>query len=173
MLPHGLCLRPDDEVQLYFLLLDNHRREKSRAVSLWLLGWVTTASAAPLPDWGWPVTGWITSPYGRRDGRKHHGIDIGADEGSPVVASRTGRVLEAGWKGGYGQCVVLDHGEGWTTWYAHLSAWFVQPGQLVQQGEVLGRIGSTGRSTGPHLHFEIRRNSRSLNPARYVRPKIR
>lgn len=115
------------------------------------------------------MAGTVSSPFGVRHGRPHHGIDIAATAGAVVVAARTGRVRQARWWGGYGRCVELAHGGGWTTRYAHLSAWSVHPGQLVRQGQVLGRVGSTGRSTGPHVHFEIRHEGHALDPMRLVR----
>ncbi|SKB11149.1 putative peptidase [Planktothrix sp. PCC 11201] len=106
----------------------------------------------------------ITSLFGWREhpvlgyGRFHTGIDLGADEGTPVVASYSGQVSVADWLGGYGMAVVLNHSEkSQETLYGHLSELFVKPGELVQQGEVIGRVGSTGVSTGPHLHFELRK----------------
>ncbi|WRH69149.1 MAG: M23 family metallopeptidase [Planktothrix sp. GU0601_MAG3] len=106
----------------------------------------------------------ITSLFGWRQhpvlgyGRFHTGIDLGADEGTPVVASYSGQVSVADWLGGYGMAVVLNHSEkSQETLYGHLSELFVKPGELVKQGEVIGRVGSTGVSTGPHLHFELRK----------------
>lgn len=107
-----------------------------------------------------PITslfGWRTHPV-LGYGRFHTGIDIGADEGTPVVASYSGQVTIADWLGGYGLTVVLDHQKkSQETLYAHLSELFVKPGESVKQGDVIGRVGSTGLSTGPHLHFELRK----------------
>nr|WP_243153393.1 M23 family metallopeptidase [Senegalia massiliensis] len=99
----------------------------------------------------------------------HTGIDIGAPSGSTVVATRDGIVLSSGWKGGYGKTVMVTHDNGTTSLYAHNSSLLVSPGQFVRQGQAIARIGSTGNSTGPHLHFEIRVNGNYRNPLSYVR----
>jgi murein DD-endopeptidase MepM/ murein hydrolase activator NlpD len=120
-----------------------------------------------------PVAGPVSSPYGWRDlfvsgSRFHGGVDIAADTGTPVAASRGGRVGFAGWSGVYGYVVFLDHEEGWQTRYAHLSRIDVRVGDLLRQGAVLGAVGSTGLSTGPHLHFEVRYDGRALDPLTFV-----
>jgi murein DD-endopeptidase MepM/ murein hydrolase activator NlpD len=120
-----------------------------------------------------PVAGPISSPYGWRDlwvsgSRFHGGIDIAADMGTPVVASRGGRVSFAGWSGVYGYVVFIDHEEGWQTRYAHLSRIDVRLGEALRQGAPVGAIGSTGLSTGPHLHFEVRYEGRALDPLTFV-----
>ncbi|HCJ11228.1 MAG TPA: hypothetical protein DHW14_08735 [Clostridiales bacterium] len=115
-------------------------------------------------EYRWPVLGPVTSYYGPRWGRFHHGIDIGAPYGSYIRAARAGRVVFAGWKGGYGYTVILDHGDGVTTLYAHASRLLVRYGQWVETGQVIAKVGSTGYSTGPHLHFEVRVNGVSVNP---------
>jgi len=112
----------------------------------------------------WPVTGTITSRFGWRWGRFHHGIDIGAPQGRSIVASRAGRVTFSGWNGGYGNTVIIDHGDGVTTLYAHASRLLVSRGTWVEAGQVIARVGSTGFSTGPHLHFEVRVNGVAINP---------
>jgi len=96
--------------------------------------------------------------------RAHAGVDLAAPLGSPVTASLPGRVSKAGWSGGYGLLVVVQHGNGLESRYGHLSSIRVAPGQLVAQGQLVGLVGSTGHSTGPHLHYEIRRDGRALNP---------
>lgn len=117
----------------------------------------------------------ISSPFGsRRDpftGRRamHGGIDFRAQRGTPVRATASGTVIRAGRNGGYGKLVEIDHGGGITTRYAHLSRIGVKKGQKISRGQRIGRVGSTGRSTGPHLHYEVRRAGRVLNPIRYVR----
>lgn len=117
----------------------------------------------------------ISSHFGnRRDpftGRRalHGGLDFRGNTGDPVFATGSGKVVKAGRRGGYGKLVVIDHGGGITTRYAHLSRIMVKKGQRVTKGTRIGKIGSTGRSTGPHLHYEVRRNKRVLDPIRYVR----
>lgn len=123
----------------------------------------------------WPVSGRINSGFGwRRDplsGRRdlHTGIDIKAPNGRTVRAAASGRVVYAGWMGGYGRTVVIDHGNGYTTLYAHCSALLTKRGQRVSPGDTVGRVGSSGRTTGPHLHFEIRSNGSPVNPLKLLR----
>ena len=118
----------------------------------------------------WPVHGPITSPFGMRTdpvtGRwqLHSGIDIGADYGTPITASADGNVIYAGWYGGYGNFIIVDHGSGYSTAYAHCSAIYVTVDQLVRRGQVIGAVGATGWATGPHLHFEIRVNGVPIDP---------
>ncbi len=99
----------------------------------------------------------------------HGGLDFRAKRGTPVRATASGVVVKAGRKGGYGKLIEIDHGGGITTRYAHLSRIKVRKGQKIKRGAVIGKVGSTGRSTGPHLHYEVRRNKRVLNPIHYVR----
>ncbi|GAV22135.1 M23 family metallopeptidase [Carboxydothermus pertinax] len=116
----------------------------------------------------WPARGGINSPFGERWGRMHEGIDIDGSTGDPVRASREGVVTFAGWEDGYGKLIVLDHVGPYKTKYGHLSKILVRVGQRVEAGEVIGLIGSTGRSTGSHLHFEILINGNPVNPLRYL-----
>ena len=116
----------------------------------------------------WPVRGPITSPFGMRWGRLHPGIDIGAATGTPLKAAASGRVIVAAYSGGYGNLVVIDHGNGLATAYAHQSQIAVSVGQQVSQGQVIGYVGSTGFSTGPHLHFEVRVNGSPVDPMGYL-----
>ena len=106
----------------------------------------------------------ISSPFGWRWGRLHKGIDLPLSQGTPVRAAQSGTVVRAGWNGGYGRMVEISHGSGVSTLYAHLSAIGVQVGDQVTIGNTIGRVGSTGASTGPHLHFEIRVNGTAVNP---------
>ena len=116
----------------------------------------------------WPVSGPVVSGFGMRWGRMHEGIDIAAGMGTPVHAAAAGTVIHAGWLGGYGNLVVLDHGDGLATAYAHASALLVVVGQSVSQGETVSLVGSTGHSTGPHLHFEVRVNGVAVDPLLYL-----
>lgn len=116
----------------------------------------------------WPVRGRLTSPYGPRWGRFHHGIDVAVPTGTNIVAAGAGTVSYAGWRGGYGNTVIIAHGGGFQTLYAHASALLVKAGQPVTQGQAIARIGSTGQSTGPHLHFEVRVNGATRNPRAYL-----
>lgn len=126
-----------------------------------------------------PISGPITSPFGWRTHPIfksrifHSGIDIGGPNGGAIKASNDGKVIYSGWYGGYGKVVILDHGvvngQPITTLYAHMSAINVQNGQMVKKGQTVGREGSTGYSTGPHCHFEVRVNGKPTNPLNYVR----
>ena len=116
----------------------------------------------------WPLGGAITSYYGPRWGRMHTGIDIDGTTGQPIVASKGGRVILASYYGGYGNAVVIDHGGGVSTLYAHMSAFNVSNGQSVSQGQVVGSVGATGNVTGDHLHFEVRVNGSPQDPMNYL-----
>ena len=116
----------------------------------------------------WPVSGAITSGFGPRWGRMHEGIDVAGSSGTPIAAAAGGTVIVAGPQGGYGNLVVLDHGGGLSTAYAHLSSIAVSTGQSVGQGTVVGGMGTTGNSTGVHLHFEVRVNGGAVNPRGYL-----
>ena len=126
---------------------------------------VGPASAAGLV---WPVHGAITSGFGPRWGRMHEGLDIAGAGGTPIGAAAGGTVISAGWSGGYGNLVVVDHGNGLSTAYGHMSSIAVASGQSVAQGTVLGGMGTTGSSTGVHLHFEVRVNGSPTDPLGYL-----
>jgi murein DD-endopeptidase MepM/ murein hydrolase activator NlpD len=125
-----------------------------------------TAASKQAPSIGWPMnSGVLSSGYGERWGRPHKGIDIAADEGTPVYAAADGEVVFAdASKGGYGNLVILKHTAGWMTIYGHNSRILVDEGDHVRQGAAIAEVGSTGRSTGPHLHFEIRIDSEAVDP---------
>lgn len=131
----------------------------------------TPPRPTPVPGYKfmWPAIGPITQGYWE----KHHAIDIGLPYGSPVYASRAGRVIYLGWeKSGYGYLLILEHPDGMRTYYAHLSSYWVHEGDHVRQGQLIGSSGSTGNSTGPHLHFEIRKGRYiHLNPLKYLPPR--
>jgi len=123
----------------------------------------------------WPVTGRITSPFGTRlhpvtrTYRHHSGIDIAVSTGTPVKAADAGVVLLSDWHGGYGKTVIIDHGGGISTLYAHNSNLLVKVGQTVTRGQVVAHAGSTGVSTGPHVHFEVRVNGTPVDPMNYLK----
>lgn len=122
----------------------------------------------------WPAVGWLTDGFGSRKDpfhgvtAFHSGLDIAADKGTPVYASATGVVQSASWAADYGNLVVIAHEFGLTTRYAHLSRIDVKAGDRVERGQVVGAIGSTGRATGPHLHYEVWANGQPLNPLKFL-----
>lgn len=125
-------------------------------------------------QFSYPINAQITSNFGTRvhpilGYRKFHaGIDFGASHGTTIRAADTGTVIFAGWYGGYGRSVIIDHGGGLTSLYAHASALYVKDGEAIQKGQPIAAVGSTGLSTGPHLHFEVRRNGDPVNPMNYL-----
>jgi murein DD-endopeptidase MepM/ murein hydrolase activator NlpD len=127
-----------------------------------------TALSLPVPGeeapWVRPADGKITSEFGRRWGRLHAGLDVAAPRGASIRAAQAGVVIFAGRNGGYGNLTLVAHGGGYTTAYAHQSAIAVEPGQRVDAGEIIGESGSTGKSTGPHLHFEVHRGGEVKDP---------
>lgn len=122
----------------------------------------------------WPCA-WkgVSSPYGSRLHpvlRRyifHEGVDLKGKTGDPVYAAKSGVVTYSGWMSGYGKLIIIDHGDGYSTRYAHLSSISASKGENVEKGNYIGAVGSTGRSTGPHLHFEIRKNGKTVDPMRY------
>jgi len=149
----------------------------SAGISLGMTKNVTTADwmrANSAPNL-WPVEGPVTGSFGERidpingEGAFHSGIDIGALFGQPIIAPADGIVEFADFMGGYGRAIVLDHGHGITTRYGHLKSFAVYPGQHVHRGDTIGYVGDSGRSTGPHLHYEVRINDVPVNPHKYLR----
>lgn len=119
----------------------------------------------------WPIAGKMTSPFGMRNGRPHHGIDISAHRGTDIAAAASGKVTFSGWQRGYGRTVIVTHASGrFKTLYAHLNTADVKKGDWVNAGEVIGEVGATGRATGPHLHFELRdKRDIPVNPIPYLK----
>lgn len=115
--------------------------------------------------------GYRRNPFGGRSYEFHAGMDIDGERGDLVAAPANGTVIKAGWEGGYGNLIEIDHGNGLTTRYGHLSKVGVQIGDAIQRGQLIGLIGSTGRSTGPHLHYEMRLNDKPFNPRRFLPPE--
>jgi murein DD-endopeptidase MepM/ murein hydrolase activator NlpD len=125
----------------------------------------------PLNRFIWPLHGRLTSKFGHRWGSPHHGIDIQARRGTAIKASAPGRVIYSGKESGYGNLVIVYHGAGYSTIYAHASKLLTKKGRRVKRGQIIALVGSTGRSTGPHLHYEIRKRKAPVNPIQYL-PKI-
>ncbi|MFZ1700995.1 MAG: M23 family metallopeptidase [Pyrinomonadaceae bacterium] len=137
----------------------------------------STANPAFLPSM-WAHLGKINNefgfrrnPFGGRAYEFHAGMDIDGERGDLVVAPGNGTVLSAGYKGGYGNMVEIDHGNGLTTRYGHMSKLEAAAGDTITRGQLIGYVGSTGRSTGPHLHFELRLNDRPINPRHFLPPE--
>ncbi len=120
------------------------------------------------PRFGWPTRGRLSSGFGLRRGRPHEGIDIASPHGSPIFAAEAGRVIHSGRMRGYGKVVVVKHAGRYRTIYAHASRLLVRRGEFVERGQKIAEVGSTGRSTGPHLHFEVRRDESPRNPLAYL-----
>jgi murein DD-endopeptidase MepM/ murein hydrolase activator NlpD len=136
--------------------------ERSRSAGGTTGGAGTTARSAT--GCIWPAKGRVTSEYGRRWGRLHAGIDIGAPIGTSIWAAKAGTVIFSGQQSGYGNVIIIDHGGGLTTLYGHQSRRIAQDGQHVSQGQLIGKVGNTGHSTGPHVHFETRYGGSPRNP---------
>lgn len=158
-----------EESQLEALILERERELEAQQRAAGIAG--GAVSQGSRGGFSWPVTGTITSPFGWRSNpfggspEFHQGLDIAAPSGTTVTASAAGTVIMAQWYGGYGNYVLIDHGGGYSTGYGHLSAIYVANGQTVQRGQAIGAVGSTGQSTGPHLHFEIRIAGKPVDPA--------
>ncbi len=123
----------------------------------------------------WPTDGSISSGFGYRsypDVGFHSGVDIVNYYGAPVLATAAGTVIEAGWDGGFGIKVAIDHGNGYVTWYGHNSAALVSPGEFVRKGQEIARLGSTGFATGPHVHYEVHQDGRPISPVPFLSGSI-
>ena len=130
---------------------------------------VASRSSREAPRFIWPTNdGWISSPYGPRNSGFHYGLDIAVVTGTPLKAIASGTVEYSGWRGGYGRVVILDHSDGWKSLYAHASRLQVSKGQQVSQGTVIALSGATGNVTGPHVHLEIIKDDKKLNPINYL-----
>jgi len=148
---------------------ESSRQQLDEVVEVAAVAEIVLRGTKSQPTYMFPLTNWeVTSNFGYRWGRLHAGTDVKADVGTTVRASRAGQVTSAGWIGGYGNCVIIDHGDGVQTRYGHLSQVLVSVGQYVEQGEQIALSGNTGRSTGPHLHFEIRINGEPVDPLPYL-----
>ena len=158
----------DDFVTRYDFLQQVSLSPNGGGKSLWYWLENTTPSM-------WPVRGALSSSFGSRsdpfsgEGAFHSGVDLRSRRGTAVVATADGMVTQSGWSGQYGKQVILNHGpNSLTTHYAHLSEFFVRPGEIIRRGQVIGRAGGTGRATSPHLHYEVRYKGTPVNPYRYL-----
>ena len=115
-----------------------------------------------------PISGVITSRYGTRNMRAHKGVDIAGNHGDDIFAADTGVVTYSGWCEGYGNLIIIDHQNGYVTYYGHCSKLYANVGDSVLKGDVIATVGSTGRSTGPHLHFEVRLNGEDYDPLKFI-----
>ncbi|WP_139025337.1 peptidoglycan DD-metalloendopeptidase family protein [Acetonema longum] len=156
-------------VDLSAITAANHKQDSLLRTGerLWIPGGKPRRSLAARSRYGrfiWPTYGEMTSLFGWRWGRLHSGIDIANHIGTIVMAAQSGRVSFAGWLGGYGRTIIIEHGQGFSTVYGHLSDYEINKGDYVAAGQPIAYMGNSGLSTGPHLHFEIRRNEEALDP---------
>jgi murein DD-endopeptidase MepM/ murein hydrolase activator NlpD len=159
-----------EEAQLQAVIAERRRKVAAQPGASAGAGQSTAPNLGRVSGSGliWPASGTVTSGYGARWGTVHKGIDVANATGTPIWAAAAGEVYHAGGFGGYGNAVLIDHGSGMTTLYGHMSRVAVGVGQQVTQGQVIGYIGSTGNSTGPHLHFEVRIGESPRDPAPYL-----
>lgn len=166
----------EEELQIQKQVEEYNQKLNNIDAQMAILAMVNSDSEFIGGEFLWPIPGYttITSPFGMRFHpilhyyRSHNGIDIGATTGAPIIAANAGTVITASYVGSYGNVVMIDHGGGVVTNYAHGSKILVKVGQVVERGEVIMEAGSTGLSTGPHLHFEIKINGTFVNPLPYV-----
>jgi murein DD-endopeptidase MepM/ murein hydrolase activator NlpD len=164
----------EQSVEQFNFLEQNVSEAALTAGNLRLLPSAALADLTSTPSL-WPVIGHLTGTFGERmdpfsgEGAFHTGVDISSQYGDSVRVSADGMVIEADERAGYGRLVVVDHGFGLTTYYGHLSSFNVHAGQQVRRGDTIGNVGVSGRSTGPHLHYEVRINGAPVNPMRYLR----
>jgi murein DD-endopeptidase MepM/ murein hydrolase activator NlpD len=162
-----------EEAQLEALIREREQELEAQRRAEGIAG--RPEGAGAYGHFSWPVTGTITSPFGWRSNpfggapEFHQGLDIAAPTGTTVTAAASGTVIMAQWYGGYGNYILIDNGDGYSTGYGHLSAIYVSDGQQVERGQAIGAVGSTGESTGPHLHFEVRYHGKPVDPA----PRLR
>ena len=155
----------DSETAVASLYIEMPTVKKTKVVTSKKVSYDNSALGIALVE---PVNGTITSRFGRRSGGTHTGLDIANSTGTPIKAAATGTVVYSGYKGSYGNLIIVAHTNSIQTYYAHCSRLYVSVGQTVTQGQVIGAVGSTGNSTGPHLHLEVRVNGVAYNPQNYV-----
>lgn len=147
------------EMQSYEQLYDHLQTQVNRIES--------TPSIAPVQGFVSSAFGYRVDPFSRKR-KMHHGLDISAPTGTPVYVTANGTVAYAKWYGGYGYTIKIDHGYGYSTIYAHLSKMLVRKGQELTRGQQIGKVGSSGKSTGPHLHYEVRYHNKPMNPVEFI-----
>ena len=165
---------PGARVVRYVLPTDESPRapDKNKSLTKRVTPGTPSAKKKSLSRLAWPVKGVLTSRFGRRRGRNHEGIDIGAKKGTPIRAAAAGKVVFSGWgPTGYGKMVIIKHAGHLTTVYAHNDKNWVKKNMQVKKGQKIASVGSTGRSTGPHLHFEVRNDTHPKNPLNYLSSK--
>lgn len=162
-LGHSEWIRPGQRLTISGGALPRHRQIAGQSLR------DGSASGRAVATLAWPSRGTLTSRFGWRYRRHHDGIDLAAPRGTPFHAAAAGVVEFAGWEGGYGRVIYINHGGGVVTLYGHASKILVEPGERVIKGQLIGRVGCTGSCTGSHLHFEVRVNGRATDPLKYLR----
>jgi murein DD-endopeptidase MepM/ murein hydrolase activator NlpD len=165
------AVRDTESSMVQLMQAAQEREKKYEEIRLYVKNKSTLMASRPT---SWPVRGWISSGFGDPNspltGEKgfHTGVDIANDTGSPIHATADGEVAYAGWEGGYGKLVIVRHGNGYSTYYGHLSELKTAVGKHVKRGDVVGLMGATGNTTGPHLHYEVRVFGAAVNPVKYL-----